>query len=120
MSVNIQLDKIIKQKEGTLKGSIFNTSISAGANIFGSDLSPSSTVSIFRIYCAFASEGVLSVARTKGGTTITEKLNEGESLFPNCAYIFDILVESGETINFRYSTATTCLVLKVVEIPVGV
>jgi hypothetical protein len=35
----------------------------------------------------------------------------------NAAYIFDIIVESGETINLQYSVAATALVLKVIEIP---
>jgi len=58
------------------------------------------------------------VKRTKSATTISETLNGGNALSANAAYIFDIIVESGETINLQYSVAATALVLKVIELPV--
>jgi hypothetical protein len=100
-----------------LKGSVFNASVSANTNIFASDLSPANSPTVFRIYATFDASGVLSVVRTKGSVTVTEQLNSGNALNANAAYIFDIIVESGETINLQYSVAATALVLKVVEIP---
>jgi hypothetical protein len=100
-----------------LKGSVFNASVSAGTNIFASDLSPTNSPTVFRIYATFNASGVLSVVRTKAGTSVTEQLNSGNALNANAAYIFDIIVESGESINLQYSVAATALVLKVVEIP---
>jgi len=108
---------IRKSFEGILKGSIFNTAVTASTNIFASDLTPSYSPTLFRIYCCFDTAGVLSVIRKKDTTTVTEQLNSGNSLNANAAYMFDILVEEGENINLQYSVDATCLVLKVVEIP---
>jgi hypothetical protein len=98
------------------KGIIFNTSVSAYTNFFNSDLAPTFTPRIFRLYCCFNTSGVLIVRRTKGGTTINEQLNSGLVLVPNVAYIFDIIVDSGETINFQYSVDTTILKFSISEI----
>jgi hypothetical protein len=99
-----------------LKGSLFNAAVSAGANIFGSDLTPTYSPATFRIYACFDAAGVLSVARMKGGTTVVEQLNAGSALNANAAYMFDVLVEAGESVNLRYSVAATALCLKVVEV----
>jgi hypothetical protein len=100
-----------------LKGSVFNTSITANTNIFGSDLSPTNSPTTFRIYACFSAAGVLTVRRTKAGVTVGEQLNAGASLNANAAYIFDVLLESGETINLQYSVNATALKLAVYEVP---
>jgi len=102
------------------KGSKFNTSVTADTNIFSSELSPSYSVTLFRIYACFSAAGVLSVKRTKSGVTVTEKLNEDSNLSANSAYSFDIVVKSGETINLQYSATVTALELSVSEIGGGV
>jgi len=99
------------------KASIFNTSIAANTNIFSSDLTPSYSPTLFRIYACFNAAGVLTVRRTRGGTTVSEILNAGSSLNANCAYMFDIIVESGDSINLQYSVAATAVCVKVVEVP---
>ena len=103
-----------------LKDSKFNTSVTADTNIFSSELSPSYSNTLFRIYACFSAAGVLSVKRTRGGVTVTEKLNEGSNLSANAAYGFDIVVKSGETINLQYSATATALELSVSEIGGGV
>ena len=100
------------------KGSVFNTAVAADSDIFSSDLEPTYTPCIFRIYVCFDAGGVLTVRRTKNGATVSENLNGGAALTANAAYIFDIVVEEGETINLRYSVDATILSLKVVEVNV--
>jgi len=99
-----------------LKASLFNTSVAANTNIFPSALTPTYSPATFRIYCCFNASGVLSVQRTSGATTVAEQLNGGAALNANASYMFDILVESGESINLQYSVAATALSLKVVEV----
>jgi len=103
-----------------IKGSIFNQSVTANTNIFSSDLTPSlattSNPVYFRIFACFNASGVLSVVKTKGTTTVTMQLNGGGALSANCIYAFDIIVESGESVNLRYSVNATAIDLKVVEI----
>jgi hypothetical protein len=105
-----------EQLKGILKASVFNAAVSANADIFATNIAPTYDLSLFRIYCAFNAAGVLSVVRTRGGTSVVENLNAGASLSANAAYMFDVLVEGNESINLRYSVAATCLVLKVVEV----
>ena len=102
-----------------LKGSKFNTSVTADTNIFSSELSPSYSVTLFRIYACFSAAGVLSVKRTKSGTTVTEKLNSANQLTTDAAYSFDIIVESGETINLQYDATATARKLSVTELGGG-
>jgi hypothetical protein len=102
-----------------LKGSIFNTSVIANTNIFTSGFSPTNSPTIFRIYACFDVSGVLIVRRTKDGITVSEQLNSGTSLSANASYMFDILLEAGETINFQYSVNATAIKLIVCEV-VGV
>jgi hypothetical protein len=103
-----------------IKGSIFNQSVTANTNIFSTSLTPSlataTNPSYFRIFACFNASGVLSVVKTKGTTTVTMQLNGGNALNVNCLYVFDIIVESGESINLQYSVNATSLDLKVVEI----
>jgi hypothetical protein len=99
-----------------IKGSIFNTYKSADTNFFSTDLIPTFSSSTFRIYIVVDMPGVLKVKRKKGATTVTEILNGGSQLSSFAAYMFDIIVESGESINLQYSNDTTILVCKVVEI----
>jgi len=111
-------DQLLARLTPVVKASIFNTSVSANTNIFSSDLTPTNSPTVFRIYATFGAAGTLTVKRTKSATTISETLNGGNALSANAAYIFDIIVESGETINLQYSVAATALVLKVIELPV--
>ena len=99
------------------KASIFNTSIAANTNIFSSNLTPSHSPTLLRIYVCFNASGVLTVRRTRGGTTVSEILNAGNNLNANCAYMFDVIVESGDSINLQYSVAATAICIRVVEVP---
>ncbi|MEM3845922.1 MAG: hypothetical protein QXU98_09495 [Candidatus Parvarchaeota archaeon] len=98
------------------KATIFNTAVSANTNIFSTALSPTSAPCRFRIYACLSASGVLSVERTSGSTTIAEQLNGGNALTANASYLFDIVVESGQTINLQYSVAGTALEISVDEI----
>jgi hypothetical protein len=99
-----------------LKGSLFNTSVAANTNVFTTDLSPTYTPTTFRIYACFDTGGILTVRRKKGAVTVSEQLNSGANLAANAAYMFDILLESGESVNLQYSADATALCIKVCEV----
>ena len=87
------------------KSTLFNTALpGAGSNILNSDISPQFSPGTLRIYVCISIAGVLSIARTSGGSTITENLNAGSSLVACAAYIFSVPWTIGETINLRCST----------------
>ena len=99
-----------------LKGSIFNTAVMGNTNIFASNLSPTNSPTTFRIYACFDTDGVLTVRRTRVATTVSEQLNAGTALNASAAYMFDVTLESGETINLQYSVDATALKLAVYEV----
>jgi hypothetical protein len=87
------------------KKNIFNTALPVGgANLWTTDITPGRAPGVFRIYITPSIAGVLSLARTSGGVTVTELLNAGTALVAGAAYIFSIVVNSNEYINLRYST----------------
>jgi hypothetical protein len=110
-----KLGELRENIEQKLLASLFNTSVTANTDILTTDLAPSKSPVLFRVYATFNASGVLSVVRKRGTTSVVEQLNSGNPLSANCAFMFDIIVEQGETINLRYSVNATCLVLKVVE-----
>jgi hypothetical protein len=102
-----------------VKTAVFNTRVQAATNFFTADLTPSYTPCIFRIYITVDTGGVLSIRRTNGGTTVAENLNGGLALSANCAYMWDIVVDQGDTINFQTTVTATVLKLSVDEVSVG-
>lgn len=101
---------------GVLKDSKFNEAVTAAIDIFSAVLSSTNTVTVFRIYACFDTSGILSVRRTYGSNTVSEKLNAGANLSADCGYAFDVLVLEGQTINLRYSVAATASALIVSEV----
>ena len=117
------LDRILKAGLAALgfttvvsKATVFNTLVTADTAIFASALSPTNVPCTFRIYACFAGAGVLTARRTSGGVSVSEEINSGNALTANAAYIFDIVVDSRETLNLRYSLSTTAIKVSVIEI----
>jgi len=110
------LSNLLNTVKPSLKGSLFNQSVTANTNFFASYLTPASPPCTFRIYACFNASGVLSVVKRVGATQIVMQLNGGSNLSANCLYAFDIAVASGEEINFKYSVDATALDVKVFEI----
>lgn len=102
------------------KGVIQNTALPvANTNFFATALSPTNTPTTFRVMAAISVAGNLNVTITNGGNTQTLTLNviPGPALVANGVYTFDILVHSGDTINYQYSvTGGTILIFRVQEI----
>lgn len=114
------LRTILGRRSAESKASVFNAAVTAAANILSTSLSPTYTPCIFRIYAAFDAAGVLTLRRTSGGATVSEELNSGTVLTADAAHMFDVTVDSGETVNLQYSVNATCLKLSVMEISGGV
>ena len=90
----------------------------ADTDILASNLLPTVAPCLFRVTVVLETAGVFS-AILKGATDKTLKLNGGVALVANCAYLFDFLVHSGDTINFQTSV-TGNVTLRVQEIVGGV
>jgi hypothetical protein len=102
------------------KAALANVQITLNVNIISvanpaALLAPTNAPCIFRVYVALGTSGIFSVQRTMSGTTVTENLNQGVALTANAAYMFDILVDQGEKIDFQSTATGTLLKLSVVE-----
>jgi hypothetical protein len=106
--------------KGYLKGAIFNSSITAYADIFQNNLRPSlakyGNPSYFRIFACFDNDGVLSLVKIKDNVPVTIQLNSGNPLRANCLFAFDVIIDYEESINLKYSADATIIELKVLEI----
>lgn len=95
--------------------SIFNTAIGANTNFLSTDITPTNTPCLLRILICLDTAGVFSVKRTKSAVTTTEQFNSGTALTANAEYLFDILVDTDETINFQTTVAAQILKFSVHE-----
>ena len=91
---------------------VFNLAVTANTNILP-DAFSHQYPGVIEIYAVFAGAGILSIKRTLGATTVTEKLNTNTNLTADTAYYFNIPYDTGETINLQYSLTTTCLKLNI-------
>ena len=93
-----------------------NTNIVTGGSSTIAPLQASNAPCIFRIYVVLGTSGVFSVQRrVSAGGFVTENLNQGVALTASAAYMFDILVDTNEYIDFQTTVTGTLLKLLVVE-----
>ena len=91
----------------------------ANTNILATSITPTNTPCLFRIMVVLETSGVFSAILINATVSKTLKLNTGVALEANCAFMFDILVHSGDTVNFQTSAAGN-VTLRVQEIVGGV
>lgn len=95
---------------------LFNLPKVAGVPFFDDDIDPfdvADTPCLVRIYVVLSTSAVLSLTRTRGTTTISEKLNGGTPLSAGCAYIFDTAASDDEKINLVADVNTTILKISI-------
>lgn len=86
------------------------------------DIIPTHTPSTLRIEVAVSVAGNFSARITKSGNSqvVTFNAVAGPALVAGGVYIFDLLVHSGDSVNFQYSaTGGTIQILRVQEIDAG-
>ncbi len=91
----------------------------ANTDILASALTPTDPPCLFRTMVMLETAGVFSAMLSDGIVTKTLKLNGGTALTANCVYILDVLVHSGDTVNFQTSVSGN-VTLRVQEIVAGV
>ena len=105
---------------GIERAAAHNQAYVAPNDILAAALAPSKPPSLFRVFAAFSLAGILRATITRGGNTQVVDFNEGVALVANGLYGFDLGAHDGDTVNFRYSVNATIIVLRVIEIVVGV
>ena len=90
------------------KAELFNTAMAAAEDDWlPAAITPTNSPSYLRVYVCTDTDGILRVARTIGGVTITENLNGGNNLNAGASYMFTVPWRSGDEINLRYSVPVT-------------
>lgn len=102
------------------RASLHDEAIAADSDILSSPAEPERTPCLFRVMACFDAAGALSAVVTNGGDSQIVKLNSGNDLTASGLYIFDLLLDDGDSVNFRYSVTTTLKVLRLQEIDIGV
>jgi len=103
------------------KTDVESVSPGASTDILASDIEPSYPPSLFRIMvsvdaaCLFSAEIYVAASET----TYTVYFNSKSDLTADALYMFDMLVHSGDTVNFQIDSAETVHLLRVQEILYG-
>jgi len=102
--------------------SVTNQAIALNTMFIATDLTkqtplkPKKAPCIFRVYVCLSVAGIFSVQRYAPDKQISvENMNQGIALTANAGYMFDVLVDQGEGIDFQTTVAATILKLSVVE-----
>lgn len=109
-----------------LLGRAFNKAVKKNENILEKDIvmpsaaTPVGVAMLVKVSCSFnvsvpSGKAMISLVRKYKDATIYPKLNEGKQMDSDTAYIFDLIVDEGESINFRLSEDGTILKLSVSE-----
>jgi hypothetical protein len=118
--LDLEAEAINAQVRPRPKISIVSGNATANTNIISNGttafpLNATKAPCIFRIYVCLATSGIFSVQRYNGAAAVVENLNQGVALTANAAYMFDILVDQGEKIDFQTTVTSVITKLSVVE-----
>lgn len=118
LDVNLSTRSSAAQFTPIEQANIHNTAVLATTNFLGADLTPTNPPCRFVIQIAMSVAGNFTAIITQGGNaqTVTFNVVPGPALVAGGIYIFDLLVHSGDSINFQYSVGATIQVFRVQEI----
>lgn len=108
--------RVVSPLNPLARAEVHNAAVVAATDILGAALAPINTPCAFRVEAAFDAGGILDATVTRGGVTVTVHFQGGVALNINSLYRFELMVHSGDTINFQYSVNATCLTMRVQEI----
>ncbi len=86
-------------------------------DILTNDITPANLPSLFRIMVQVDAACKFSAMVEVDSTTYTLTFNTNANLTAGALYMFDMLVHSGDSVNFQISSAETVDILRVQEIP---
>jgi len=101
------------------QANLHNSSETANVDILTTVLTPVATPSLFRIMVASDTAAIFKARITKATNTQTVIFNDNVDLTADCVYIFDLLVHSGDTVNFQFDTTNKVTIFRVQEIKAG-
>ena len=101
------------------KASETNKAFTSGANVLTTALSPSFSPTLFRIMVATDTAALFKANVIVSSTERTVTFNSGQDLVADAVYMFDLLVHSGDTVNFELDDSGNLILFRVQEIAGG-
>lgn len=101
------------------KANVHNGNKNANTDFLASNLTPSDYPVLFRCQVMLPAAGKFTAKVKVGVTTLTSHFNGGANLAASCLYIFDLLVHSGDSVNFQSDQNQNGHLLRVQEITWG-
>jgi hypothetical protein len=102
------------------KGLIHGTSKDSGTDFFTSHLEPKNTPCVFRAQIIVSKATKFYAAILHDGADEKKAVFNGDQdLIANTIYVFDLLVNQGDTVNYEVDDASTDVWCRVHEIPTG-
>lgn len=98
-------------------GLIHRTQVSANTDLFAKDITPKNTPTTIRTQCAFNHSGVLNAIIKNGAASQTVELRVSGTYTPLGTVLneFKILAGRGDSFNFQYGAAGTCMIFRIQE-----
>ena len=101
------------------KANVHNGNKNANTNFLTTNLSPSDPPCLFRIQVMLPTAGKFTAKIKKSTTTLTCHFNTGANLVASSLYMFDVLMHTGDTVNFQSDQNQNGHILRVQEINWG-
>jgi len=101
------------------KANEHNKSCTKDTDFLSTAITPSYPPSMLRIFVCSQTAAKFLTRVTKATNVQTLTFNSDGNLTANVPYIFEMLVHSGDTINFQFNTTLTMSVFRVQEIMMG-
>ena len=112
--------QIIRKALPIEKANAHNVNKDALADFLAADLAPSDAPCLFRIQVALTTAGKFRAVVKKAANAQTVVFNADVNLAAKGLYIFDLLMHSGDTVNFQSDQAQApVMILRVQEIAWG-
>ena len=101
------------------KANVHNGNKNANTDFLTANITPSDYPVLFRVQVMLPSAGKFTAKIKVGTTTLTSHFNGAANLVASCLYIFDLLVHSGDSVNFQSDQNQNGFLLRVQEIAWG-
>ena len=101
------------------KANVHNGNKNANIDFLAANISPSDYPVLFRCQVMLPAAGKFTAKITKATVLATTHFNGAANLVANCLYIFDMLVHSGDSVNFQSDQNQNGHLLRVQEIAWG-
>lgn len=101
------------------KANVHNGNKNANTDFLTANITPSDYPVLFRVQVMLPAAGKFTAKITKATTTLTNHFNGGANLVANGLYIFDVLMHTGDSINFQSDQNQNGHLLRVQEIAWG-